>query len=63
MATWRHAVSCSGDVLRLEQRVRLRASDPARLLGLTLHRPTHDDALLEAVAWADELRGEELACT
>jgi glucose-6-phosphate dehydrogenase assembly protein OpcA len=61
-ATWRLEVRCSGDVMRIEQRVHLRANDPARLLERTLHRPIHDDALLEAVAWADELRGEELTC-
>ncbi len=62
-ATWRLAIRCSGDVLRIEQRVALRASDPGRLLERTLHRPTRDDALLEAVAWAEELRGEELSCS
>jgi glucose-6-phosphate dehydrogenase assembly protein OpcA len=62
MATWRLAVSSGGQTSRLEQRVQLRGSDPARLLERTLHRPPHDGALLDAVAWADELRGEELAC-
>jgi glucose-6-phosphate dehydrogenase assembly protein OpcA len=62
-ATWRLEVRCGSEARRIEQRVYLRASDPARLLERTLHRPIHDDALLEAVAWADELRGEELSCT
>jgi glucose-6-phosphate dehydrogenase assembly protein OpcA len=47
---------------RIQQAVRLRAADTARLLELTLHRRTHDAALAEAAAWADELRDEELAC-
>jgi hypothetical protein len=42
--------------------VRLAASETARLLERTLRRPMCDDALVEAVAWADQLRGEELAC-
>jgi glucose-6-phosphate dehydrogenase assembly protein OpcA len=62
MATWRLAVSSGAQTSRLEQRVQLRGSDPARLLERTLHRPPHDAALLDAVAWADELRGEELTC-
>jgi hypothetical protein len=37
--------------------------DAARLLERTLHRPPRDEALAEAAAWADELRGEELACS
>jgi glucose-6-phosphate dehydrogenase assembly protein OpcA len=63
MATWKLAVTCRGQTNRLEQRVRLRDGEPARLLERTLHRPTHDPALVDAVAWADELRGEELSCT
>jgi hypothetical protein len=51
-----------GEGPRLEQRVRLRDREPARLLERTLHRPAHDAALVEAVAWVDELRGEELSC-
>jgi glucose-6-phosphate dehydrogenase assembly protein OpcA len=62
MATWRLEVTCRGQTTRLEQAVRLRDSEPARLLERTLHRPTHDQALLDAAAWADELRGEELSC-
>jgi glucose-6-phosphate dehydrogenase assembly protein OpcA len=62
MATWRLEVTCRGQTHRLEQRVRLRDTEPARLLERTLHRPAHDPALLDAAAWADELRGEELSC-
>jgi glucose-6-phosphate dehydrogenase assembly protein OpcA len=62
MATWRLEVTCRGQTLRLEQRVRLRDTEPARLLESTLHRPAHDPALLDAVTWADELRGDELSC-
>jgi glucose-6-phosphate dehydrogenase assembly protein OpcA len=62
MATWRLAVTSRGQTSRLEQRIRLRDREPARLLERTLHRPPHDAALLDAVAWADALRGEELAC-
>jgi len=62
-ATWRMEVSAAaGDVRRIEQRVRLRASDAAGLLERTLRRPARDEALVDAVAWADELRREELAC-
>jgi glucose-6-phosphate dehydrogenase assembly protein OpcA len=62
IATWRLAVTSGGQTSRLEQRIRLRDSGPAHLLERTLHRPPHDAALLDAVAWADELRGEELTC-
>jgi len=61
-ATWRLEVTRAGDTHAIEQRVRLRANDPARLVESTLRRPAHDEVLAEAVAWADELRGEELAC-
>ena len=62
-ASWKLDVKApGGDAQHLEQRVRLLASDTARLLERTLRRPAHDDALAEAVAWADLLRGEELAC-
>jgi hypothetical protein len=60
--TWRLEVTCRGETRRLEQRVRLRDRETARLLERTLHRPSHDAALVDAVAWADELRGEELYC-
>jgi glucose-6-phosphate dehydrogenase assembly protein OpcA len=62
MASWRVSVTCDGHTNRLEQRVRLRDGEPARLLERTLHRPPHDPALVDAVAWADELRGDELSC-
>ena len=61
-AIWRLEATCEGETQRIEQRVRLRASEPARLLERTLHRPPTDDALCEAVAWADGLIGEEIAC-
>lgn len=63
--TWRQEVSCGPVkqlVQRIEQHVALRPSEPARLLERTLHRRPHDEALVESVAWSDELRGEELAC-
>jgi glucose-6-phosphate dehydrogenase assembly protein OpcA len=60
-ATWRVQVSLNGQLERpLEQTVRLRSSEPARVLERTLHRRLHDEALADATAWADELRGEEL---
>jgi glucose-6-phosphate dehydrogenase assembly protein OpcA len=63
VATWRLAVTpAGGETQRIEQHVRLRAGDAARLLERTLHRPTHDPALADSAVWADELRGEELAC-
>jgi glucose-6-phosphate dehydrogenase assembly protein OpcA len=61
-ALWRLEVTSGGQTQRIEQRVRLRASEPARLLERTLHRPPHDDALAESVAWADGLLSEELVC-
>jgi glucose-6-phosphate dehydrogenase assembly protein OpcA len=61
MAIWRLEVTVDGHVQRAEQRVRLRASNPARLLESTLRRPKHDQALGESASWADEVR-EELAC-
>lgn len=60
-ATWRVQVSAMGETHRLEQHSYLRAIEPAEVLERTLHRPPHDDALADAVLWADELRGEELA--
>ncbi len=60
-ATWSVQVSSNGQQERpLEQTVRLRSSEPARVLERTLHRRLHDEALADATAWADELRGEEL---
>jgi glucose-6-phosphate dehydrogenase assembly protein OpcA len=61
-ATWRLEVTSAGEPQRIEQHVRLRGGEPARLLERTLHRPTHDPALAEAAAWLDELRIEELTC-
>ncbi len=62
-ATWRLEVHpAGGEPSRLEHRVRLWSTGTGRLLERTLRRPAHDHALAEAVAWADELRGEELAC-
>ncbi|HEY4013633.1 MAG TPA: glucose-6-phosphate dehydrogenase assembly protein OpcA [Polyangiaceae bacterium] len=62
-ALWRLDVKGpGGDTQRLEQRVRLRAAEPARLLERTLHRPPHDGALTESVEWAEGLHGEELVC-
>lgn len=61
-ATWRLEVTTAGETKRIEQRVRLRASEPAPLLERTLRRPPHDEALVESVAWADGLLDEEIAC-
>jgi hypothetical protein len=62
-ATWRLEVTRPGaDPDRLEHHVRLRVAGTAGLLERTLHRPTHDATLADAVTWADELSGEELAC-
>jgi hypothetical protein len=47
---------------RIEQHVRLRATETAGLLERTLHRPTEDAALADSVAWLDGLGGGELAC-
>jgi glucose-6-phosphate dehydrogenase assembly protein OpcA len=61
-AIWRLEVTSGGETQRIEQRVRLRASELAPLLERTLRRPPHDEALVESVVWADGLLGEELAC-
>jgi hypothetical protein len=61
-ALWRLDVTTAGETKRLEQRVRLRAGEPARLLERTLHRPPHDVVLAESAAWAAGLHGEELQC-
>jgi glucose-6-phosphate dehydrogenase assembly protein OpcA len=61
-ALWRLEITSGGETQRLEQRVRLRAGEPARLLERTLHRPPHDAALAETVGWAEGLHGEELSC-
>ncbi len=61
-AAWRTQIASGTDVQTLQGHMRLRANEPARLLERTLHRPARDEALADAVAWADELRGEELAC-
>src|SRR5262249_5469878 len=49
VATWCLEVTSHGETNRIEQRVRLRDGEPARLLERTLHRPPHDAALVEAV--------------
>lgn len=46
-----------------EQRVRLGANKSAGLLERTLHRPTNDLALMESVAFADQLEDEGIFCT
>lgn len=62
-ATWRLETATQGqEPRRVEQHVRLNVSTSAALLERTLHRPVRDPALDEAATWADELRGEELAC-
>jgi glucose-6-phosphate dehydrogenase assembly protein OpcA len=61
-ATWRQQVVSGGETQRLEQHMRLRGSEPGRLLERTLHRIPHDGALVDAVTWADELGNEELTC-
>lgn len=62
-ANWTLAIVPSGgERSHLQHRVRLVASQTARLLERTLRRPLRDPALVEAVTWADQLRGEELAC-
>jgi glucose-6-phosphate dehydrogenase assembly protein OpcA len=45
-----------------EQRVRLHANKEAALLIHTLHRPVHDPALTEAIAFAEELSEDGLVC-
>lgn len=49
---------CSG-----VQTVRLGANKGARVLERTLHRPAHDDALAEAVAFAERLDDDGVICT
>jgi hypothetical protein len=61
-AIWRLEVTGRGEPLRLEQRVRMGTNEPGRLLESTLRRPRYDEALAESASWADELRGEEVAC-
>jgi glucose-6-phosphate dehydrogenase assembly protein OpcA len=61
-AIWRLEMTCRGDEQRIEQRVKLRASDPARLLERTLRRPPRDEALAESIGWLDGVLGEELVC-
>jgi hypothetical protein len=41
-----------------EQTVRLGANKGARVLERTLNRPMHDQAFLEAVAFAEQLDGD-----
>lgn len=60
--TWRLTTTTGGSVQRMERRTRFRANPPERLLQRTLRRPRHDEALAAAAVWADELRGEEVAC-
>jgi glucose-6-phosphate dehydrogenase assembly protein OpcA len=60
--TWRVELTTAGETQRVEQRVRIRANEPARFLEDTLRRPLYDDALAEAIAWPDELRGDDLVC-
>ena len=60
--TWRLELQSGGETQRLEQGVRTFADEPARTLERTLRRPSRDQALVESVAWADELGGDELVC-
>ena len=46
----------------MEQRVRLRTNQGARLLERTLHRPANDPALAEAAAFAEEMVEDEIVC-
>ena len=62
-ATWQFEVTALGsEPQRLEQHVRLRATEKAALLERTLHRPIHNPALEESVIWAGDLGSERLAC-
>jgi hypothetical protein len=45
-----------------EQRVRLRANKGADLLVHTLHRPVNDPALMESIAFAEQLTEDGLVC-
>jgi len=60
--TWWVEIKAGPETLRVEQRVRTFADEPARVLERTLRRPVRDDALAESVAWADELGDDELVC-
>lgn len=68
---WRLDVSTSADASApatsrrgpMEQRVRLRTNQGARLLERTLHRPANDPALAEAAAFAEEMVEDEVVCT
>ncbi len=57
---WRLDVDlpCAG-----EQTVRLGQNREARVLERTLHRPAHDPALAEAVAFAEQLDEDGVVCT
>ncbi len=46
-----------------EQRVRLHANKEAGLLVRTLHRPADDPALMESIAFAEQLTEDGLVCT
>lgn len=61
-ALWRCEIQRGRESQCIEQRVRLRSGEVARLLERTLRRPRYDDALTESATWADELRDEEVAC-
>jgi glucose-6-phosphate dehydrogenase assembly protein OpcA len=46
-----------------EQRVRLHVNKEAALLTHTLHRPVYDPALMESIAFAEQLTEDGLVCT
>jgi hypothetical protein len=46
-----------------EQSVRLHANKEAALLVHTLHRPVNDPALMESIAFAEQLTEDGLVCT
>lgn len=46
-----------------EQRVRLQINKEAALLVHTLHRPVNDPALMESIAFAEQLTEDGLLCT
>jgi glucose-6-phosphate dehydrogenase assembly protein OpcA len=56
---WRMQV---GNAAPIEQRVRLGANTAAKWLERTLHRPSHDPALVESVVFAEQVVQDGIVC-
>jgi glucose-6-phosphate dehydrogenase assembly protein OpcA len=60
MMMWKLEVD---DAVPYEHRVRLSANKASRILERTLHRPAHDQALVDSIAFAEQVFEDGITCT